>query len=153
MTSAAHTVALPTDIASDPASADPYAVLDMPVYKDEALGHWLFAYVGLIDTICAGSPPAVLHRGFGKAEVVFADIGGRIVLSLHLETEAAGAVTDFEVATLTAHPRMPMLKHLRFDLEELENPLIGLTHSLLRIIELKRAPILAALNAGPGAEA
>ena len=48
--------------------------------------------------------------------------------------------------TLSAIPRLPGLAHLRFDLDETDNPLIALTHSLLRIVDLKQVPILAALN-------
>lgn len=134
------------ETASSTALPDTYAVLDTPAFKDEALGLWLLAYVGLLDTICADTPPAVRCREADETEVVFISLGGRITMSLRVETDAFGITTDFGVMTLSAIPRLPGLAHLRFDLDETDNPLIALTHSLLRIVDLKRVPILAALN-------
>lgn len=135
-----------SDTAGDVGPADACTVLDMPAFKEEALGLWLFAYIGLLDTICANTPPAVQRRAVDEAEVVFIGLGGRVTLGLRVETDATGAATDFGVSSLSATPRLPGLSHLRFDLDETDNPLIALTHSLLLVVDLKRAPILAALN-------
>ncbi|MBD3623929.1 MAG: hypothetical protein HUJ24_00820 [Rhodobacteraceae bacterium] len=133
---------------SDPAtlSTKAHTILDIPAFKNETLGLWLFAYIGLIDTICAGTLTAGRCRRAGKADVVFNGLGGRIALGLHLDMDATGAATDFEISTLSAEPHLRNLAHLRFDLDETDNPLIGLTHSLLQLVELQRAPILTALN-------
>ena len=57
---------------SDPAtlSTKAHTILDIPAFKNETLGLWLFAYIGLIDTICAGTLTAGRCRGAGKADVV-----------------------------------------------------------------------------------
>ena len=134
------------DTAAATALANKRAVLDLKDYKGLPLTAWLFAYIGLHDTLCS-APCAMAQRiSADMAELVYSGLGGDITLRLDIETDAAGDVTGFDLADLTAASDLPMFADLRFDTRDTTNPLIGLTHCLYHIVELRAADILAALN-------
>jgi hypothetical protein len=134
------------DTAAATALADKQWILDLEDDKGLSLSVWLFAYICLHDTLCSAPCAMVQRISVDMAEVVYSGLGGKVTLHLDFEANAKGDVKSFELAGVTATPRLRMLADLRFDTRDVDNPLIGLTHCLYHIVELRAADILAALN-------
>ncbi|GAD56597.1 hypothetical protein MBELCI_2649 [Limimaricola cinnabarinus LL-001] len=126
--------------------ANKWTVPSLEVSKSLPLKARLFAYIGLHDTLCSEPCSLVRRNSVDAAEFVYSGLGGDVTLRLDIEIDPAGNVTGFDLAGLTAASDLPMLVDLRFDTRDTANPLIGLTHCLFHIVELRAADILAALN-------